>query len=242
MRSGHVTELPTSARRTAERGGSLLPTPRATDGSHGPDYAIADRPNSGGDSLVTAAAKLLPTPQARDGQRWGTTSAETAADRMDSGRRNLDDAVALLPTPTKTDGHGSRRETARTDEWDSHHGTTLTDAITLLPTPTASLVNDGESLESWEARRDRLLQEGYNGNGMGEPLTITAQRLLPTPTHRDYKDSPGQDVPDNALLGRVAQRFGGSSETENSSTTGQPSNGGSGSSDDQHQLPLWTDD
>jgi hypothetical protein len=51
----------------------------------------------------------------------------------------------------------------------------------LLPTPAAGNFNDTESLESWQARRDRQKQLGRNGNGIGMPLGI-AVRLLPTPT------------------------------------------------------------
>jgi DNA (cytosine-5)-methyltransferase 1 len=62
---------------------------------------------------------------------------------------------------------------------------------TLFPSPAASTPNDGESLASWEARRDRLAALGYNGNGMGTPLAIAVQRLgprsLPTPAARDVK-------------------------------------------------------
>ena len=50
----------------------------------------------------------------------------------------------------------------------------------LLPTPAASRFNDGESLESWQARNERLRELGTNGNGMGTPLPIAVQ-LLPTP-------------------------------------------------------------
>ena len=45
-------------------------------------------------------------------------------------------------------------------------------ALTLLPTPTAGNPNDGETLESWEARRQRNIAKGYNGNGQGTPLGI----------------------------------------------------------------------
>ncbi|MDR6691362.1 DNA (cytosine-5)-methyltransferase 1 [Microbacterium sp. 1154] len=51
--------------------------------------------------------------------------------------------------------------------------------LTLLPTPTV-VMNDGESVESWSARRDRVKATGVNGNGMGMPLPIAVQ-LLPTP-------------------------------------------------------------
>ncbi len=54
----------------------------------------------------------------------------------------------------------------------------------LLPTPTAGNPNDGESLESWEARRRRNLAKGINGNGQGTPLGI-AVKLLPTPRTSD---------------------------------------------------------
>lgn len=38
-------------------------------------------------------------------------------------------SLRLLPTPVVTDSYGSRRSTARTDEWVSNPGTSLTDAI-----------------------------------------------------------------------------------------------------------------
>jgi hypothetical protein len=52
----------------------------------------------------------------------------------------------------------------------------------LLLTPTAANVNDGESLESWERRRQANLAKHINGNGQGTPLAIAAQQLLKTPT------------------------------------------------------------
>jgi hypothetical protein len=54
-----------------------------------------------------------------------------------------------------------------------------------LPTPNAGLFNDGEKLETWLARRDRVKAKGINGNGMGMPLSIAAQLL--TPTASDWK-------------------------------------------------------
>lgn len=60
--------------------------------------------------------------------------------------------------------------------------------VNLLPTPTASNPNDGESLESWEARRQRNKAKGINGNGQGTPLAI-AVRLLPTPVVADARDT-----------------------------------------------------
>lgn len=60
----------------------------------------------------------------------------------------------------------------------------------LLPTPAASVMNDGEDVAHWDERRERIRAKGINGNGMGEPLTIAAQRLLPTPRTSDT-NGPG---------------------------------------------------
>jgi hypothetical protein len=51
----------------------------------------------------------------------------------------------------------------------------------LLPTPAAMNPNDGESVETWEARRQRVMLTAANGNGFGTPLAIAIQ-LLPTPS------------------------------------------------------------
>ena len=74
----------------------------------------------------------------------------------------------------------------------------------LLPTPAAGNFNDGESLESWEARRQRNLAKGINGNGQGTPLAIAAQQLLPTPRasaneNRQTRRTPSQEAGDHGL-------------------------------------------
>ena len=66
-------------------------------------------------------------------------------------------------------------------------GTGSSSSHGLLPTPAAGNFNDGEDLESWEARRQRNLAKGINGNGQGTPLAIAVQQLLPTPNSTDYK-------------------------------------------------------
>ena len=55
----------------------------------------------------------------------------------------------------------------------------------LWPTPNAGNFNDGETLETWEARREANKAKGINGNGQGIPLAISA-RLYPTSAERDY--------------------------------------------------------
>lgn len=44
------------------------------------------------------------------------------------------------------------------------------------PTPDASVANYGESVATFEARRERIAAERKNGNGMGTPLTIAVQQ------------------------------------------------------------------
>ena len=75
--------------------------------------------NTGGPSLRDIRA-LLPSPAASD---W------RGQDMPGRQSPSLREVGALLPTPVVTDSFGSRRSTARTDEWTSNPGTTLTDAI-----------------------------------------------------------------------------------------------------------------
>ena len=112
-----------------------------------------------------------------------------------TSRRNqtrLETQVALLKTPTAqlAINGGSQHPDKRRA---GGHGPTLADEVEhLLPTPTASNPNDGEALESWEARRQRNLAKGINGNGQGTPLSV-AVRLLPTPRATDgTKGGPNQ--------------------------------------------------
>jgi hypothetical protein len=92
---------------------SLLPRPRATDGSKG---GPNQRGSSGDLMLPSAVAKLLPTPQAHDGRPSSPVlpSVATAALRMAQGKSNLEDSIALLPTPTARDwkGENQRRDTS----------------------------------------------------------------------------------------------------------------------------------
>lgn len=60
--------------------------------------------------------------------------------------------------------------------------TSLTDATQRAwPTPDANTINDGESLETWEARRAEQLALARNGNGMGVPLAIASRSFHPDP-------------------------------------------------------------
>jgi hypothetical protein len=60
----------------------------------------------------------------------------------------------------------------------------LLGAVRRWPTPDANASNDGETAESWLARREREKAKGQNGNGMGMPLAMAAN-LWPTPSVQD---------------------------------------------------------
>jgi DNA (cytosine-5)-methyltransferase 1 len=75
--------------------GALLPTPAARVAGRGSGYG-----DQSGRPLSETVMRLLPTPAARLGDSRGTPNPETAERRMhDEGRRNLEDALVLLPTP-----------------------------------------------------------------------------------------------------------------------------------------------
>lgn len=91
--------------------------------------------------------------------------------------------VFILAWPaahTDRDGLGGvgRLEPAERDA-DGRDRAEIDGQLTLLPTP-AVVMNDGESAETWLARREQVKARGINGNGMGMPLPIAVQ-LLPTP-------------------------------------------------------------
>ena len=82
-----------------------------------------------------------------------------------------------LPTPEP--------RTAATASSSSPSGPAQPQGSRLLPTPVAGNFNDGASLPTWQARRDRQKKLGRNGNGIGTPLPI-AIALLPTPMASDF--------------------------------------------------------
>ena len=114
---------------------------------------------------------LLPTPTTLDHVEKRTMHAGGNLTLQGSvAGVNPKDATRLLPTPRTTDGNGAGSH--------GQGGMDLRTTVTLLPTPAAGNFNDGESVESWEARRQRNLEKGINGNGQGTPLGM-AVRMLP---------------------------------------------------------------
>jgi hypothetical protein len=123
---------------------------------------------------------------------WRTPTRDAAERKMDGEERlkagftlNLSDQAAtpkLWPTPRK-EGY---------DAQGKDHGDLVYEVKNRLwPTPSAGNFNDGESLETWEARRQANKAKGINGNGQGTPLSIAA-KLWPTPIRKDAEQGSGR--------------------------------------------------
>jgi hypothetical protein len=72
-------------------------------------------------------------------------------------------------------------------------GMNLREAASQWATQNAQNMNDGESLESFERRKQKNLAKHMNGNGMGTPLAVQV-RQRSTPAARDWKDGQDPDV------------------------------------------------
>lgn len=129
--AGRVGKVRPSLETMARK--NLWPTPKSSPS--GPDYARANRPESGGDDLATAVAReQFPTPTRYDHKGRGAESY---------GRhKGLDNHVKLWPTPVASDAMGSGSRNTPTSK--AHPGVSLTDAVRgdggtgrLWPTPAA---------------------------------------------------------------------------------------------------------
>lgn len=61
-------------------------------------------------------------------------------------------------------------------------GPSADSGLTLLPTPAVNDMGEGKTVDHWDAWTATMQAKHGNGNGYGKPLSIEAQRLLPTPT------------------------------------------------------------
>lgn len=138
-------------------------------------------------------------PKAEDSESAGMRHARGVADTL-TAQSNL------WRTPDAPSGGGVRN---RQGSIGAGHQTTIAEQAEHWPTPNALVSNDGETAESWNRRKDRMLALGINGNGLGMPLTIAAT-TWPSPRARDHhaSDSDGKKtqgiVPD---LAHEAQKW-----------------------------------
>jgi DNA-cytosine methyltransferase len=158
----------------------------------------------------SAGMQMFPTPTARLGEEHGTPNVQTAQARMDAGRRNLDDSVALLPTPeAKLSDSGPDYARANREGSGGDDLTTTVfrafvndgaDPDRVLPTPTARL-GDGRGASHPDRRRE------LRGERSGELDEVAVHELgearnLPTPTARDGKGA-NQRGDDSCLHGAL---------------------------------------
>jgi DNA (cytosine-5)-methyltransferase 1 len=167
----------------------LLPTPPASD-LKGPGIGRMAQGKLPWADLASAVA-LLPSPQARDGRAGGLSGPEYAAGRLESGRRNLDDAVSalLLPTPTAV-SYGNNQGGSAGRVGPVRHS--LESLAPLLPTPRATdLGTPGRrSSEGWRPQ-----------------LGQAVQAMLPTPTATNAQGNQyNGETPPRLLLPGIAVR------------------------------------
>ena len=103
-----------------------------------------------------------------------------------------DTGCSLLPTPTIPNGgrvnpEGTSATGRKPDGGKAQMDLGHAIKMELSPTPSAGNFNDGETLESWEKRRQKNKAKGINGNGHGTPLAIQA-KLSAAPSARDWKN------------------------------------------------------
>lgn len=173
----------------------LLPTPRSSD-AKGPGTGRMADGKAPWDDLPTTAV-LLPTPQARDARDAGLSSPAYAQQRLDSGRRNLDDAVAaaLLPTPM-AQRSGSNRGGAggRGDDQPIRHS--LDSVHHLLPTPRATDVGTPgrRSSDGWRPQLGQAVlpmlptpraSDGERGRGNCSQVYSSGAETLGAAAHPD---------------------------------------------------------
>jgi hypothetical protein len=189
-----------------ETGIPVLPTPMAEEAHHthrGSSQRRAEKRRAEGRQLTVqeTVSLLLPTPRTTD---RGSTEHPSPAELRGTHGRDLAPTVGmLLPSPRASDGlKGCPAQRGSSGDLMLP---SVAVGLPVLPTPSAGVHNDGESLESWEARRAVLLAKGYNGNGQGTPLAIAVTAFLPTPAARERKGPgtgrPGRVRPDGRVRG-----------------------------------------
>jgi hypothetical protein len=77
--------------------------------------------------------------------------------------------------------------------------------VSQWPTPNAQVSNDGETPETWQARADKIKEQGINGNGAGTPLAIAAQQWNSPAAGGGVSVSRGGDRIDEPLLAKQAE-------------------------------------
>lgn len=146
---------------------TMLPTPRATDGTKGGP----NQRGSSGDLMLPSAVARLDLRGSKDLVGNGLVGGVLPGVDLDEGAEVLDGFGAQGDGHDATVAHDFR---ADLDE-------SLT-SFQLLPTPAVNDMGEGKTPEAWDEWTAKMKAAHGNGNGHGASLSIEAQRLLPTPT------------------------------------------------------------
>lgn len=111
---------------------ATIPTPQARDGNHGGPqgkrFLNPERPNDLDDFVDALVKNLLPTPRGQNGEPRNNKVWARPLDQP----QNLENALALLPTPMAGDAKSARNSTAtrtKIPPTGVHAGDTLTDIL-----------------------------------------------------------------------------------------------------------------
>ena len=196
-RAGACYPLPPRVPRTYVLDGSAwlgAPTPTANSYGSCQGGAAGREGQRNRPSLQTMARKgLLPTPTASLGDGRGIPSHSVAQERYSSGRRNLDDAVSLWPTPISSDARGSSGRPGPGKQ------VQLVDAVR-FGTPLARDWKSGKASAETKAGNSRPLSEQVGGQLnptwvewlMGWPLGWTGCAPSETGRSRSRSRSRGE--------------------------------------------------
>ncbi len=147
------------------------------------------------DSASTSALSMWPTATAQDGDSSGSRGPSSH-----TGRTLTDVARSSWPAAKASDADRGGCEAHR-----DGRRSNLIDTVQLATWNTPTAVEAGGTPEMMEQRKRELRACGVDQGATVTALNLQAQLAAwPTATARDHKDSSGQTLPTNALLGRTA--------------------------------------
>jgi len=218
LTTGPSGPAPAPVSRSASQDPDEAPTTSDTSGLPSPASSRSAALQSSLESRLRARLEGRGSPEyALTWKHWDMESGPPICALRASVRRTSASVSTGWPSPTLPDGKGSRRATARKEEWTSNPGTTLTDAAWFAagwPTPMAT-----ERNASPETMRKRLEFRKRNANQNTVPLYLNEMAKVAAgdaelagwvkPSARDWKDTPGMSTtgtnPDGSTRTRLDQ-------------------------------------
>jgi DNA (cytosine-5)-methyltransferase 1 len=170
---------------------TLLPTPLTSDANTPITHTQPDWERV----QLRDIGALLPTPRAQNGESRNQNIYARPLDQP----QNLENALALLPTPLASDYKqaGFQPSLSAPERSES-----ISVAImNLLPTPTVMDMGSNYTPEEWEAWKLKQKEAHRNGNGHGASLTQEALSILPLEGFSERWDNRGDGNNASAFLG-----------------------------------------